>query len=337
MFARIIGAALSLGLLGLGALPAPAQPARVELPIRQVVMPDGVPRYTIPITVGGSPVEAMLDSGSTGLRILPGTLPEGSFTPTPKADVYSYGSGAEYRGVIALAPMEIGGLKSAEPATFQAIQTFGCMAPKPGCPVSKVRPEKYGIGGNGISGAGFRAIIGVNMADAPAKNPFYSVGARSWIIRLPKLGERTPGKLILNPAPEETAGFTRFRIQQRFAGSPGGLHDAIWGCLTHRRAKTELCGPFLLDTGGNDVSVVVAQGASSTPWGPNVAVDVRLGDERRQPMTATFTTGRSVPERMPFRPSQGQPNTRINAGPLPYFWFDAFYDPAAKTVGLKPR
>src|SRR5262245_16508430 len=47
------------------ALPAYAQARRVEVPIRQTVLQDDLIHYSLDITVGGAPVEAMLDSGST--------------------------------------------------------------------------------------------------------------------------------------------------------------------------------------------------------------------------------------------------------------------------------
>ena len=55
---------------------APALHARaadapgLEVPIREVVLSDGVRRYAVTLTVDGVPIEAQLDTGSTGLRIL---------------------------------------------------------------------------------------------------------------------------------------------------------------------------------------------------------------------------------------------------------------------------
>ena len=44
---------------------------RVEVPIRQLTLPDGMIRYSVPVSVGGNPpIDAMLDTGSlrTGTR-----------------------------------------------------------------------------------------------------------------------------------------------------------------------------------------------------------------------------------------------------------------------------
>jgi hypothetical protein len=328
-------AAVGLALV-LTAAARPAADSRAEIPIRQVILKDCTPRYTIPMKVAGVEIEAMLDSGSTGLRVLPGVLPADGVTRTSRADVYSYGSGAEYTGVIATADMEVGGLEG-EDIAFQAIDRFGCRANKPACPVAQVRPADYGIGGNGIPRAGFKAILGVNMADAPAINPFYGIGARRWIIDLPKPGDGRPGKLILNPTPKDLEGFSRFPIQMRFAQSQGGLHDAIWGCLTNIRTKADLCGPLLLDTGGDGVVVQTGQGQPTAPWAQYVDVEMRLGGERSMPLQLRFDNAGARYSRVRLEPGQGHPNSRIMAGPLPYYHFVAAYDADARTIGLKKR
>ena len=44
---------------------------RVEVPIRQTKISDGVIRYSVPVSIdGGGPIDAELDTGSFGLRIL---------------------------------------------------------------------------------------------------------------------------------------------------------------------------------------------------------------------------------------------------------------------------
>ena len=43
----------------------------VEVPIRQLTLPDGMIWYSVPVSIGGNPpIDAMLDTGSFGLRVL---------------------------------------------------------------------------------------------------------------------------------------------------------------------------------------------------------------------------------------------------------------------------
>src|SRR5947208_2231838 len=62
--------------LAILAPPATAQapPARTELPIHAVKLSNGAVRFGVPIRIGATALEAALDTGSTGLRVLPGAL-----------------------------------------------------------------------------------------------------------------------------------------------------------------------------------------------------------------------------------------------------------------------
>jgi hypothetical protein len=62
---------LAMMLAGLPAAPVPAVAAeRVEVPLHQRVLSDGNIRYFVTLSVAGSrPLDAMLDTGSTGLRM----------------------------------------------------------------------------------------------------------------------------------------------------------------------------------------------------------------------------------------------------------------------------
>src|SRR5437764_1417434 len=68
----------TLGFLALAAVPqARAQPVRGEAEIRQSVLSNGARRYALAVQVGATTLLAALDTGSTGLRILPGALRAG--------------------------------------------------------------------------------------------------------------------------------------------------------------------------------------------------------------------------------------------------------------------
>src|SRR4051794_9637325 len=110
---RLVFAAglMALALAPNGASAAPAEPAaRSEVPIREVVLSDGARRYSIPIQVGATAIEAGLDSGSSGLRILPGVLADTDAKAVGGSDSYSYGSGAELDGVVGRAQVAVGTL-----------------------------------------------------------------------------------------------------------------------------------------------------------------------------------------------------------------------------------
>jgi hypothetical protein len=64
--------AVVLALLTPAAFPQPQTAAiRVEVPIREVVLSDGVRRYGVPVKIGSQDALAGLDTGASGLRLMP--------------------------------------------------------------------------------------------------------------------------------------------------------------------------------------------------------------------------------------------------------------------------
>ena len=97
----------------IAAFPAGAQPVRSEAEIRQATLSNGARRYAVPVRVGATTLLAALDTGSTGLRILPGVLAPGDAVAIGEAETYGYASGSRYEGVVGDAAVTIGGARGA--------------------------------------------------------------------------------------------------------------------------------------------------------------------------------------------------------------------------------
>src|SRR6266849_4687349 len=81
---------------------SPPSVQRVEVPIRIVYQPNGAVRLAILVQIGDAPpVEALLDTGSSGLRVLPGVLPRAAYGSTPTSAAITYSSGVTLRGNVA--------------------------------------------------------------------------------------------------------------------------------------------------------------------------------------------------------------------------------------------
>jgi hypothetical protein len=75
---------------------------RIELPVQQLTLPDGMIRYSVPVSIGGNaPIEAMLDTGSFALRCSIGRSHRNEYTPTQIQRIYRFGSGVRLHGIIA--------------------------------------------------------------------------------------------------------------------------------------------------------------------------------------------------------------------------------------------
>jgi len=323
--------------LALGAAPAARAAAiRAEIPIETSVLSNGARRFAIPVQVGSTRLMASLDTGSTGLRILPGVLAPGDAPRNGEPEIYGYASGSRYEGVAAEAPLVIGGLKGA--STVHIIRSIGCYAYLPHCPASRTTLDRYGIASDGLPGEGFKAIVGIDMAPGRVGNPLRALGVSRWIVELPRQGEAV-GRLILNPTDAETEGYAMAPLAAPYAHERGGgLHDAVPGCLSNSETHARACGPVLLDTGGPSIALANPR-LESPPWpaGSPIALEV-FDDHGDLAVRAPFTVGdRDLGTRLYFRQDNHVFGTVVYAGVAPYFAYSVLYDARRQRIGLKPR
>jgi len=220
---------------------------------------------------------------------------------------------------------------------MQLIQTVDCVSSNPYCPASRVPIEKFGIEGSGLPGEGFRAIIGINMAQADVASPLPAIGAQRWIVELPRPASGAAGKLILNPTEEEAKGYARLPILSAFASMKGGLHDAVEACLINVGSKDKSCGALSMDTGAPGIRLVNGT-LGHNPWANGAAASLALYDAGRARAFESFTVGlREHASHLEFAEESQVRGTVIYAGLSPYFAFDVLYDPVKHQIGVKPR
>lgn len=332
-----------LGIVGvaacLTAAPAPGTAedtanSRIEMPLRDVVLSNKTHRYAVPIMVGGMAMDAGLDTGSVGLRVLGRAVTAIPLDATSHKTAYSYGSGTRLNGVIAHTAVGFGTLSG--PTTVHVVQTIDCRPDKADCPAAHADPATFGIQGDGLPGEGFSAILGINMGDNEVPNPLVKLGVKRWIVELPRPGDTAPGKLILNPTVDETAGYVMFPVIRGLADSSGGAHDAVDGCLADVTTRKTVCGAIILDSGAPGIRMVTAD--REKPWSDGDSGQIVFVKDGKPGLTADFTVGRRD-EASRFS-AEGKPELRVPhlyAGLLPYFAFDVLYDPEHGRIGLKPR
>lgn len=308
---------------------------RGEIPIREVILSDGVRRYGVPIKVGNTTIEAGLDTGSTGLRILPGVLTSTDAQGSSTRETYSYESGASLTGEVGTGTLAIGDLSA--PVTMELINLVGCRRNVRGCFANRAPRSLFGIMGGGRPGEGFSAILGTNMAEARIQSPLSAIGATRWIVELPRPDSGMPGKLILNPADHELGGFVMLPILYRMTLQEGGYHDAVMGCIISDAKSERVCGALLMDTGA---PVIDIKGAGKYDWPAGSAATLAFFDNKDKLLAGEKITlnSPSHASRLFFGEAErGQKMITILAGLSPYFAFDVLYDPGKNLVGLKPR
>jgi hypothetical protein len=315
-----------------------ADGARTVIPITQTVLPDNDIRYAVPINIGGVALNALLDTGSTGLRVLSPALPATAYSDTGQPSVYAYGAGDRFSGTIATANVTIGG--AGADMTFQLVQSIGCMAFAPDCGAANLAIANYGIGGDGLANQGFPAILGASLAPGDAANPLSALGASRWIIELPEPGQSGPGALILNPNAADLAGFQNFALTPVPAtpqSGPNFWQDALPGCLNDQSAGATICGPTVLDTGSPGI-VAYRPGSLSAPlWSPDDAASLAFtASGSASAATIAFRADNFPGSGMIEAPASGEAAALV-AGVLPFFADDVLYDADAGTIGLRPR
>lgn len=318
---------------------------RVDVPVHQTVLPDGDTRYSVPVTVGdGPPIEAMLDTGSFGLRVMKSALSSGYQTTDLKRD-YAFGGGAKFEGVLARAIVGVGGARTDAPVLFHLIEKVGCADGRPACPASKVKAEDYRIGGDGYAGQGFQAILGLSLrraaADDSAQNPLTATGPRSWILVLPRPGSGEPGHLVIDPDASDRSGFVPLKLPAAGDSSGGRLagfaDTALPGCIVEEGGGQRFCGRTLLDSGAPGLSVATGDVQGPKPWGAGRHARIEIGGSDG-PVSMPFTSGADWASRVLLHPRRGPPGgAEISVGSLPYMSYAVLYDSAAGTIGFKPR
>lgn len=318
---------LAVGLLLWGAAPLSAQPApRAELPIRAVVLPDGVRRYSVRLAIDGQPVEAQLDTGSTGLRVLKGGLSGAAATAGGASVRYSYGSGVELAGTRLSAAVEFAGL-TAGPVPIERVDEVRCVERKPDCPAATLPATDYRIGGNGIAGQGFLAIIGTGLHADTVPNPLVALGIRRWIVDLPRDGE-PQGRLVLNPDDGEVARFRQFGVL--------GDSNQVVACLVRTDRPKRICGPAMIDTGASGLRVQGGRPEEMWPRGTPAVIALGSGND-----TVSFpvTIGRrdQASGMFAFPRRAGGDRTTLNLGLAPFFRWSVLFDADARRIGVAER
>jgi hypothetical protein len=251
---------------------------------------------------------------------------------TSTQEIFAFGSGARPAGVVGKGKVAFGTLTGE--ASLHLVKDVGCIASKPNCPGRLGRG--YGFLGNGLVGEGFRVLLGGSMGPTTIDTPFMAVGARRWIIELPRPGEAAPGRLVLNPTNEEAASYRMASLVGGHAERDGGgLHDAVYGCLTHKAGVRQACGLVTFDTGAFFARLLNVP--PGTPqWTGGEALELQLMTPDRRPVASTAWTAGGPAQQIYYgtAPVRG---TVLQLGVAPYYAFSVLYDPAGRRLGFKER
>jgi len=303
---------------------ATALAQRVELPIREVDFSDGMRRYTVTLSIDGKPIEAALDTGSSGLRVLAPRLSDAAQAAKGHVSSYGYESGAEFKGQIIRLPVTIGAVSAN--AELMRVDAIGCRREKPNCPMGGADLKTFGIMGDMLPGQGFAAIFGTAMNRNDIDNPLVELGVKRWIVQLPRQAGET-GKLVLNPDETELASFKRFQVDDR------GMFS---GCLiAAARASQRICAPAIFDSGAPGIHVVGGESPKPQQWPRGTDVTLALGDQHAS-AGINVTLGRRD-QAAGFFIEPGPQRQHLAFGIASYLAWSVLYDASRHEIGIAPR
>jgi hypothetical protein len=296
--------------------------ARAEVPIHEVDLPDGMRRFTIQIEIDGKPLEASLDTGSTGLRVLAPALSDAAQTAKGSSTSYGYESGAEFRGHILKRPLALGG--AAAPVELMRVEAIGCRKLMPDCRMKDADVRTFRIGGDMLPGQGFQAIFGIDFKRIDIDNPLIGLGVARWIVDLPRSPSEV-GKLILDPDDGEAAAYKLYHVDER---------GMFAGCIFKADEQSRrICAPTLFDSGAPGIHVV--GGKPPERWSRGTDVLLAVGD--RDATSAIKVTLGRYDQAARFFVEPGPPEQHLSFGLAPYLAWSVLYDPRDKEIGLSPR
>ncbi len=305
-------------LLALMLLPAPALAQRAELPVREVDLPNGDRRFATTLTIDRQPVEVGIDTGSTGLRVLPRGLSPTAPPARGPAITYSYGAGTAFEGRAVSEPVAAGAVVG--PVRLMRIEAVGCTAERPACPVAHADLSSYGIQGDGIAGQGFAAILGIRLKRDAIDNPFEQLHVRRWIVELPRTAGEA-GRIILNPGDDEVAGYARIAV------------DADGTTPVCLEGPEKICARGFFDSGAAGLRVI--RPTSFRPWPNGTPATIVVGAGDRAQAMAVAIGRRDQASGLIYVPGGG--DTRLSLGFAPYYHWSVLYDADQGAIGLKAR
>lgn len=311
-------------------LVAAAPLPRTEVPIKAATQANGVKRYTVEVMIDGRTVEAGLDTGSTGLRVLAAALPDSTGPDTtargPAVHI-GYGSGVDLAGPAVDVTLGMGSI-AARHVTIGRVDSVSCVQRAPDCPAGRVDQAGYRIMGDGVAGQGFVAIMGIGLAPNPVANPLVQLGARRWIVELPRPGDTSPGRLILNPTDDEVARYKQFAVI-------GGNLVAACVAAPQDKPKYKLCRPAMLDSGANGLRVQGGNPEDVLPQG--TAAAITIGDQSGTAAMPVVIGRRELASGMRLVPPRPLGPPSLSLGVAPYLYWSVLYDADHRRLGLAPR
>lgn len=303
----------------------------------------GTMSFTLPVQVGSSSLDVLFDTGSSGLRIVQGAVPDTAFASISMTQVsYSYHSGVAITGVVATANIAIGPLSTPAPIPVMLVQTATCTSSSCGGVGALPVSEAFGSIG-AILGVGMRCKQGAGQVGSPIAQ---LAGMPAFVVKAPAYGG-TQASVELFPPATEVAGLVIYQLPPLSDGDtlPNGTpaFDDRYGlpaCLDDLTSGVDYCVPAELDTGNGPTYIEwpphADAGNTELPPGENVQVQIGPADAGLEEYSFTVgTTPTPGIDEVLVESASGE--GFMNLGTAVFLRYDVYFDPQRGVVGFGPH
>jgi hypothetical protein len=316
--------------------------APVDVPMTVGTVASGSMRFSVSVQIGDAPpFQAQIDTGSAGLRILPGMVPDSAFESiTTTVNHETYGGSLTVNGVVAMAKVKIGGAATSVSIPVQLIQTEACTSANPGCSVTAEVASHF---------SGFSAILGLGMRTATVApvvgNPIAQMpGSPSFIISAPPFPGGA-GILRIAPSAAELGLFKTFNLSTDSTEVPLQNGVVPWNdlstpaCVTDVTDGTQYCAGVHLDTGESPTKISWPDySGSTTTFASGKLMDFTIDPISSPLCDYSFTVGATPKaglDEVHLAPTTS--GKLINSGTAPFFRYDILFDQAHGILGFSPH
>jgi hypothetical protein len=344
----LIAAALMLWLVGCGQVSpttsakspvnTPTPPVAEPIPLLTVNTRFG-PTPIVEVIIGGQTLKVLLDTGSTGLRVLASRVPPDAVQHTGPASPYGYGTGIIISGDLARANIQLGPYQSVGPIPIELVTGTTCAPQQPNCPAAGgQKPVMFGGRLDGIMGVSPLLAAGII-------NPLWQLpdgfghafaihydpaGQSSVLVGVPAAGYTL---VHLNPTDPDGLSTPPNRSLNASEASPG-WDPRISVCFTLSTLPGgKACGPTSFDTGASGLLLIQTPGGSpgAVPTGTPIGLTVPGGG-----LSYTYTTGPNSTGTIVAAVTSRSIIGSVVGLPL-FATADVRYDLADGTIGFRPR
>ncbi|MFI9722162.1 DUF3443 family protein [Streptomyces sp. NPDC052396] len=315
----------------------------------------GEPRLQATVRIGSQQLNVLVDTGSTGLKVLASAVGKGNATPTGATASTSFLSGLKISGREAQARVGLG-RASAWEENILLVDSLGCTADTPHCEAAHGRaPEEFG----GV----FDGILGIGLADRRQSGPGCCTNPLAGLSKngsyIVHFDQRQP-RLLLNPDRKTLERFHTVSLRRSvtMATAPGASPTSVtlWdpaplrGCLSVASVLGTTCAPVVFDTGTPTLSLQAPRRSGPAP-GAMIEDDI-VNTFGRQVSLAVPSANWTWSYRMPQKSALGDPLNALNtpllsygvqpqplilAGLPAFTKVDVLYDLGGGRIGLAPR